>query len=256
MDYAQNNYMPNNNMMGGMPNNMMNNMDMNMNMNNMQYNMNGMNNCNPGNFNPQMNNGMMNNNNMMNPGMMNPGMMNPGMMNPGMMNPGMMNPGMMNQAMINNGMMNMMANVAALGQMQNMMLNQLKNLQMQQQQQQQQQLNLTQTIPNNQTNNTNMSVNNYQNTNPGNGMISLMFARTNPDQNINFQITIVCSPNDTIGHVIDKYLTKSMEKKNDVIFLFNATQLEKIPNRTVNSLGLIHQSKIMVVNKRNAVAGF
>ena len=86
-------------------------------------------------------------------------------------------------------------------------------------------------------------------------MISLMFKRTNPDKNLDFKITIICSPNDKIGDVIEKYLNKSLEKKKDVVFLFNATELGNISNQTVNSIGLIHQSIIMVVNKREAIAG-
>ena len=86
-------------------------------------------------------------------------------------------------------------------------------------------------------------------------MISLLFKRNTPDKNLDFKITIICSPNDTIGHVIEKYLTKSLEKREDVVFLFNATELGSIPDHIVNSLGLIHMSEIMVVNKRRAIAG-
>ena len=151
-----------------------------------------------------------------------------------------------------------MANVAVLGQMQNMVLNQLQMIQKQQQQQQQQQMNATLQTPDNQNNinNNGVNVNNGQNNNePGNGMISLLFKRTTPNKNLDFQITIICSPNDTIGHVIDKYLSKSLEKKKDVIFLFNTTELGNIPNETVHSLCLINQSIIMVVNKKDATGG-
>ena len=86
-------------------------------------------------------------------------------------------------------------------------------------------------------------------------MISLMFQRTTLDKKSDFQITIICSPNDKIGDVIEKYLNKSLENKKDVVFLFNATELGKISNQTVNSIGLIHQSIIMVVNKKNFIGG-
>ena len=147
-----------------------------------------------------------------------------------------------------------MANVAAMGQVQNMMLDQLKKIQQQQQQQiQEQQIH----IEHHPTNQINPNTNNPDfNKEPGNGMLSLLFKRSNPENNIDFQITIICSPKDKIGSAIDKYLTKSLENKKDVVFLFNATELGNISHKTIESVGLINLSKIMVVNKKNALAGY
>ena len=270
----QNNYMPNNNMIGGMPsNNMMNNMqgmnNMGMNMNNMPNNMAGINNNYPAAINPQinqgymnnnminngymMNNGYMVNNNIMNNNMMNNGyMVNNNMMNNGYMGQGMNIP-IMNQGMMDNTMMNMMANVYVIGQMQNKVLNELKNMQ-------QQQLNMTQPNQNIQNNNNsninNTNVNNSQiNMNPGNDMISIVFQRQKSENNIDFKITIVCSQNDTIGQIIDKYLTKSLERREDVLFLFNAEEIGQYSDKTLKFKDLKHQSIIMVVNKRGTIAG-
>ena len=144
-----------------------------------------------------------------------------------------------------------MANFAMIGQMQNMMMNQIQNMQNSMIKQMQDSQNNQ-----NNVNNTNMNINNNENNNtPNNGMISLIFERSNPDNNQEFKITIFTSPNDTIGQNIERYLTKSLEKRGEVIFLFNALELGTVPNKTIISVGLQHQSKIMVVNKRNAVGG-
>ena len=195
------------------------------------------------------NNNMMNgipNNNMM--GVMPNNMMNGmnGINNMNGMNnmPNNMNP-QMNQNMI------MMANMAMIGQMQNMMMNQIRNMQNSMIKQMQDNQNNQ-----NNVNNTNMNINNNENNStPNNGMISLIFERSNPDNSQDFKITILTSPNDTIDQNIERYLTKSMEKRGEVIFLFNALELGTVPNQTVISVGLQNQSKIMVVNKRNAVGG-
>ena len=149
-----------------------------------------------------------------------------------------------------------MANVYAIGQMQNKVLNELKNMQ---QQQQQQQINMTTPNQNNQNNNNsniNTNVNNEQNnTDLGNGMIQIKFHRQKKENTIDFEITIICSLDDTIGQIIDKYLTKSLEKRKDVIFLFNAEEIGQYSDQTLRAKSLLHNSEIMVVNKKGAIAG-
>ena len=233
-----------------MMNGLQNNMNMNMNgMNNMQNNM-----MNPG----MMNQGMMNQG-MMNQGMMNPGMMNNGMMNPGMMNNGMMNPGMMNPAMnpgmMNQGMMiNMMQNVAVLNNVMNVMMNKMQEMN--------RQVVVNKENSANNNNNTNTSGNINQNETPTNlppNMIGVIFSRTNPgDKNKNFKITIICSPNDKVKDVIDNFCHKSMEKKDELLFIFNAEKISDNNNklnRTIASFGIINQSQIMVVNKQRMKGG-
>ena len=177
------------------------------------------------------------------------------MMNNGYMGPGMMNNPVMNQNIMNNNMMNMMANVAVINQMQNKVLNELKNMQ-----QKQQQINMAQINQNNQNNNNfnnnNTNVNNEQNnTDLGNDMISLLFQKTKTGNTIDFKISIICSLNDTIGHVIDKYVSKSLEKKEDLLFLFNAEEIGQYPDETLKSKNILKGSTIIVVNRKGTIAG-
>ena len=86
-------------------------------------------------------------------------------------------------------------------------------------------------------------------------MIQIIFQRQKTSNNIDFKITITCSLNDTIGQIIDKYLTKSLEKRKDVIFLFNAEEIGRYSDQTLRSKNLQHNSEIMVINKKGTIAG-
>ena len=86
-------------------------------------------------------------------------------------------------------------------------------------------------------------------------MIQIKFHRQKTENTIDFKITIVCSLDDTIGQIIDKYLTKSLEKRKDVIFLFNTEEIGQYSDQTLRSKNLLHNSEIMVVNKKGAIAG-
>ena len=212
-----------NNMNGNncIPNNMMNNMN---GMNNM--NMNGMNNINQA------------NNQQMNPMMGNP------QMNPMMMNP-QMNP------MMNGMMMNMMANIYGIAQMQNIVMNNLQKMQQDYINQQNQAI---------QTNNNNNGTNNFNtpnnnNTTPNNNIITLIFVRTDKEKNEDFKITLLFSKSDTINQMIDKYCEKTFEKKENLLFLCNSANLGQYPNRTIDNAGLLNNSMIMVVNKRDMYGG-
>ena len=223
MCYMQNNMNGNN----CMPNNMMNNMN---GMNNM--NMNGMNtNINQAN----------NQQNMMNPMMMN----QQNMMNP-MMGNQQMNP------MMNGMMMNMMANIYGVAQMQNIMMNNIQKMQQDYINQQNQAI---------QTNNNNNGTNNFNtpdnnNTTPNNNIITLILVRTDKEKKEDFKITLLCSKSDTINQMIDKYCEKTLlEKKENLLFLCNSANLGQYPNRTIDNAGLLNNSMIMVVNKKDMYGG-
>ena len=206
----------------------------------MQNNMNG-NNINQAN----------NQQNMMNPMMMN----QQNMMNPMIMNQqNMMNPMMGNQQMnpmMNGMMMNMMANIYGVAQMQNIMMN---NIQKMQQDYINQQNQAIQTNSNNNgTNNFNTPNNN--NTTPNNNIITLILVRNDKEKKEDFKITLLCSKGDTINQMIDKYCEKTFEIKENLLFLCNSENLGQYPNRTIDNAGLLNNSMIMVVNKRDMYGG-
>ena len=205
---------------------------------------------------------MMNQQNMMNPmmmnqqNMMNPMMMNQqNMMNPMMMNQqNMMNPMMGNQQMnpmMNGMMMNMMANIYGVAQMQNIMMNNIQKMQQDYINQQ------NQAIQNNNNNNgtNNFNTPNNNNTTPNNNIITLIFVRTDKEKNEDFKITLLFSKSDTINQMIDKYCEKTFEKKENLLFLCNSANLGQYPNRTIDNYGLLNNSMIMVVNKRDMYGG-
>ena len=250
--YNMMNNMQNNNMMNNMQNNnMMNNgmQNNNMMMNGMQnnMNMNGMNNI----QNNMMNPGMMNQG-MMNPGMMSPGMMNPGMMSPGMMNPAMMNPAMMNPAMNQGMMVNMIQNVAVLNNAMQVMMNKMQEMN-------RQAATHNDNNPNSIETNTSGNVKPIENPNNNpEGMIQLICHRANPnDKNKNFKITIFCSPNDKIKTLVEKFCSKSMENKDELMFIYSAQNLAENNklNRTIYSFGILDGAQITVVNKRKMKGG-
>ena len=241
-----NNGMQNNNMMMGMQNNNM--MMMNGMQNNMNMNMNGMNNMQNINM---MNPGMMNQG-MMNPGMMSPGMMNPGMMSPGMMSPGMMNPAMMNPAMNQGMMVNMIQNVAVLNNAMQVMMNKMQEMN-------RQAATHNDNNPNSIETNTSGNVKPIENPNNNpEGMIQLICHRANPnDKNKNFKINIFCSPNDKIKTLVEKFCSKSMENKDELMFIYSAQNLAENNklNRTISSFGILDGAQITIVNKRKMKGG-
>ena len=207
--------------------------------NNMMNNMNGMNNMNMNGMNTNINQAN-NQQNMMNPMMMN----QQNMMNP-MMGNQQMNP------MMNGMMMNMMANIYGVAQMQNIMMN---NIQKMQQDYINQQNQAIQTNSNNNgTNNFNTPNNN--NTTPNNNIITLILVRTDKEKKEDFKITLLCSKSDTINQMIDKYCEKTFEKKENLLFLCNSANLGQYPNRTIDNAGLLNNSMIMVVNKKDMYGG-
>ena len=198
----------------------------------MQNNMNG-NNCMP--------NNMMNNMNGMNN--INQANNQQNMMNPMMMNP-QMNP------MMNGMMMNMMANIYGVAQMQNIMMYNIQKMQQDYINQQNQAI---------QTNNNNNGTNSFNtpnnNTTPNNNIITLIFVRTDKDKKEDFKITLLCTKSDTINQMIDKYCEKTFEKKENLLFLCNSANLGQYPNRTIDNAGLLNNSMIMVVNKKDMYGG-
>jgi hypothetical protein len=158
---------------------------------------------------------------------------------------GQMNP------MMNGMMMNMMANLYGVAQMQNIMM---KNIQKMQQDYINQQNQAIQTNNNNNgTNNFNTPNNN--NTTPNNNIITLILVRTDKDKKEDFKITLLCTKSDTINQMIDKYCEKTFEKKENLLFLCNSANLGQYPNRTIDNYGLLNNSMIMVVNKRDMYGG-
>ena len=176
-------------------------------------------------------------------------------MNPMMMNQqNMMNPMMGNQQMnpmMNGMMMNMMANIYGVAQMQNIMMNNIQKMQQDYINQQNQAI---------QTNNNNNGTNNFNtpnnnNTTPNNNIITLIFVRTDKEKNEDFKITLLFSKSDTINQMIDKYCEKTFEKKENLLFLCNSANLGQYPNRTIDNAGLLNNSMIMVVNKKDMYGG-
>ena len=111
-----------------------------------------------------------------------------------------------------------------------------------------------------QTNNNNNGTNNFNtpnnnNTTPNNNIITLILVRNDKEKKEDFKITLLCSKSDTINQMIDKYCEKTFEKKENLLFLCNSANLGQYPNRTIDNYGLLNNSMIMVVNKKDMYGG-
>ena len=95
---------------------------------------------------------------------------------------------------------------------------------------------------------------NNQNIKEDNDEIWSIFFRRNErfEETKEFILRIDCRKNELVKDVIDRYLSKTNEKKEDLLFIFNSKKINE--NKTVQELGLLNNSRIFVC-KINAVRG-
>jgi hypothetical protein len=155
-----------------------------------------------------------------------------------------------NNMMMNNNMMN--NNMMMNNMMNNMMMNRMMNM-----------FNNMNMMVNNMMNNNNNFQNPQENSNINNSynpnkkeepslptedeMISLLFKRNDKKtKKENFRITIICKKTDLISEVIKRYCFKTNEKKENLLFLSNAKELDE--KLTVEQSLLSSSSIILVID--------
>ena len=62
-----------------------------------------------------------------------------------------------------------------------------------------------------------------------------------------FVVNVICKKNELLRKVLERYCLKICEKKEDFIFVFNSLKLRE--DKTVQELGLINGSIILVIDK-------
>ena len=82
----------------------------------------------------------------------------------------------------------------------------------------------------------------------------MLFKRNKKKKEEEFQITIVCKKNEKWKNVFQRYCTKTNEKRENLLFIFDAKNLED--NETVAStVNIINMSKIRVIDVENLDGG-
>ena len=79
--------------------------------------------------------------------------------------------------------------------------------------------------------------------------MSLIFQRNKADSNKNFKITIYCKDNEKLFDITERYLHKVLEKRENILFLYNAKTLDNNDlKKTPRDLKLIKNSTIFAVD--------
>ena len=159
---------------------------------------------------------------------------------------------MMNQ-MNNNNMGGMMMNamINNLNQMNYMMLAMIANNQNNNNNQNNQ--NNTNNNQNNTNINQNNTNNNQNNDNLTDDKLTIVFKRNKKDDKVDFIIKIICTDNELVKDVLDRYCFKTNEKKEDLLFLFNSLKVKE--NVSVHNLGLVNMSIILVIDHKPMKGG-
>ena len=97
------------------------------------------------------------------------------------------------------------------------------------------------------------NVNIKRNNNDESNELSLVFQRNKVDAAKNFKITIYCKDNEKLYDITQRYLHKVLEKRKNVLFLYNASTLDE--TKTPKELGLIMNSTIFAVDTELMVGG-
>ena len=185
-------------------------------------------------LNPMMNNNMNNMNmNNMNKNNMNMNNMNMNNMNMNNMNMNNMNMNNMNMNSMNINAMNNMNGLAMNAMMYAFMNNMMNSFK----------TNLAQQNNENKTRSNNVESNE----------LSIVFQRNKVDAAKNFKITIYCKDNEKLYDITERYLHKVLEKRKNVLFLYNASTLDE--TKTPKELGLIMNSTIFAVDTELMVGG-
>ncbi len=76
--------------------------------------------------------------------------------------------------------------------------------------------------------------------------MGLVFQRNKVDSNKNFKITISCKKTESLYDITEKYLHKVLEKRENILFLYNAKIIDT--KKTPEDLFLTDNSTIFAVD--------
>ena len=162
---------------------------------------------------------------------------------------------MNNNNMMNNAMNNIMMNTANNPMMMNMLL--MNNMMNQMIVKMNEKLNAMNNNNNNNNNYQNPDINPNDNGQFDDDKLTIIFERKikkDDKKNIPFKITIMCLKNELLSEVVNRYCNKTLEKKENLLFLFNNKQLKL--NRTLMEENLLNGSIIYVIDSSGMKGGF
>ena len=105
----------------------------------------------------------------------------------------------------------------------------------------------------------NLEMNNWNNNQESQNLqeedefLRLIFKRIFEQEEKNFNLTVLCKENELLSEVLKRYCHKTIQKKEDLIFLYNSQKLRE--DKTVQELGLFNGSSILVITYENMIGG-
>ena len=83
--------------------------------------------------------------------------------------------------------------------------------------------------------------------------LKLIFKMNFKEKDKNFELTILCKKNELFSEVIKRFCSRTMLKREYLLFSYNSILFKK--DKTVQELGLLNGSVILVIDKEPIVGG-